>query len=153
MKALVVLVGLCGIAAADVHTNKAAKVSVDIPKTYKMTETSDVMRGESADKAVALFYWNIDTSDPAEAEKKLAGELYSMVGSLQWQKPKAQKVHGMEAQWIDGSGRSVGDTLDIRMVLASAARPVMVVAIVDHAKADAHKAEIDGILKSLKPAK
>lgn len=156
MKALLVVIALCGVAAADVHTNKAAQVALDIPKTYKMTEQDELMRGESGDKAVALFYWNVDTGKTDEALQKLASELYSMVGSLQWDKPKAEKVHGLDAQWISGTGRSVGNTLDISVVLAgptATKKHVMVVGIVDHAKADAHKAEIAGILKSLKPAK
>lgn len=156
MKALVVLALLCAVAAADVHTNKAAKVTLDVPKSYKLTEQDDVMRGESGDKAVALLYWNVDTGDTDEAIKKLTGELYSMVGSLSWDKPKAEKVHGLDGQWITGTGRSVGNTLDITVLLAgptATKKHVLVVGIVDHVKADAHRAEIAAILKSLKPAK
>jgi hypothetical protein len=156
MKALVVVALLSGVAAADVHTNQAANVSVEIPKTYKMTEQADVMRGESADKAVALFYWNVDTGKVDEALKKLDAELYSSVSKLTWGKPKAGKVNGLPAEWIDGTGTSVGTTLDIQVVLAgptSTKKHVMVIGVIDHAKADAHKAEIAGILKSLKPAK
>jgi hypothetical protein len=156
MKSLAIVVLLANAAAADVHINKVSKVSVDVPKTYKMTDKDDVIRGESADHAVALFQWNVDTSDPAEAEKQLATELYAMIGSLTWDKPRSEKVGGMAASWIDGTGRSVGNMLDIHMVLAgptAAKKHVIVAAIVDHAKADAHKAEITAILKSLKPAK
>jgi hypothetical protein len=156
MKALVVVALLCGVVSADVHTNKVAKVTLDIPKTYKMSEQDDVMRGESADKAVALFYWNVDTGDADEALKKLAEELYKAVGSLAWDKPKAEKVHGLDAQWITGTGRSVGNTLDLTVLFAgptATKHHVLVVGIVDHAKAEAHKAEIAAILKSLKPAK
>jgi len=156
MKALVVVALLCGVAAADVHTNKAAKVTLDIPKGYKMSEQDDVMRGESADKAVALFYWNVDTGDADKALQKLGEELYKAVGSLAWDKPKAEKVHGLDAQWITGTGRSVGNTLDLTVLLAgptATKHHVLVVGIVDHAKAEAHKAEIAAILASLKPAK
>ena len=156
MKSLLVLVALCSAAVADVHTNKVAKVSLDVPKTYSMTEQDEVMRGESSDKAVALLFWVVDTNDSDEAIRKLTGELYSMVGSLQWDKPKADKLNGLPVKWIDGTGRSVGNTLDIRVVLAgptAAKKSVLVVGIVDYAKADAHKAEIAAILKSLKPAK
>jgi hypothetical protein len=121
-----------------------------------MTDKDDVIRGESADHAVAVFQWNVDTSDPAEAEKLLATELYSMIGSLQWDKPRSDKLNGLDATWIDGTGRSVGNTLDIRMILAGptgARKHVILATLVDHAKADAHKAEIAAILKSLKPAK
>jgi hypothetical protein len=155
-KSLAIVLLLTGIAVADVHTNKVAKVAVDVPKTYKLTEQDDLMRGESADKAVALLLWVVDTGDPDAALEKLSGELYSMVGSLAWDKPRTEKVNGLAATWIDGTGRSVGNTLDLRVVLAgptATKKYVMVVGIVDHAKAEAHKAEIGAILKSLKPAK
>ena len=156
MKALVVLALLSNIATADVHTNKNAKVTLEIPKSYKMTEQDDLMRGESGDKAVALFYWNVDAADADEALKKLGEELYKAVGSLAWDKPKAEKVHGLDAQWITGTGRSVGNTLELTVLFAgptATKHHVLVVGIVDHAKADAHKAEIATILKSLKPTK
>ncbi len=156
MKALAVVIALGGVAAADVHTNKAAQVALDVPRTYKVTEKDDLMNGESADKAVALLYWNVDADKTDDALQKLGSELYSMVGSLQWDKPRAEKVHGLDAQWISGTGQSVGNTLDISVVFAgptATKKHVMVVGIVDHAKADAHKAEIAGILKSLKPVK
>jgi hypothetical protein len=156
MKALVILALLSTVATADVHTNKNAKVTLEIPKSYKMTEQDDVMRGESADKAVALIYWNVDTGNIDDATKKLAQELYSMIGSLTWGKPRTEKVNGLDATWVDATGRSANTSLDISVVLAgptSTKRYAMVVGIVDHAKADAHKAEIAAILKSLKPAK
>jgi hypothetical protein len=156
MKALVVLALLSNIATADVHTNKNAKVTVEIPKSYKMTETDDIMRGESDDKAVALFYWNVDAANIDDATKRLGQELYSAVSGLTWGKPRTEKLNGLEATWIEGTGKSLNASLDLSVVFAgptSTKRHVMVVGVVDHAKADAHKAEIAAILKSLKPAK
>jgi len=156
VKILVLLLALAGVAGADVHTNKASGVSVDVPKTYKLTEQDALIRGESADKAVALFFWVIDTGDPDEAIKKLSAELYSAVGSLSWDKPKADKQAGLAVTRITGTGRSVGNTLDLSVLLVgptATKKYAMVVGIVDHAKADAHKAEIAAILKSVKPAK
>jgi hypothetical protein len=157
MRALVIsILAWSAVAAADVHTNKLARVSLDVPKTYAMTDQDALMRGESADKAVALLFWVIDSNDPDAAIKRLSSEIYSMVGSLHWDAPKADKLNGLPVTWIDGTGRSVGNSLDIRVVVAgptAAKKSVMVVGIVDHAKADAHKAEITAILKSLKPAK
>lgn len=144
------------VAAADVHTNKLARVSLDIPKTYSMTDQDDLMRGESADKAVALLFWVIDSNAPDAAIKRLTSELYAMVGSLRWDKPKPGKLNRLPVTWIEGTGRSVGNSLDIRVLVAgptAADKSVMVVGIVDHAKAGAHKAEITAILKSLRPAK
>ena len=72
-KLVLAVLAWSAVAAADVHTNKVAKVSLDIPKTYTMTEQDELMRGESGDKAVALLFWVVETNDPDEAIKKLTG--------------------------------------------------------------------------------
>lgn len=147
----------CAVAAADVKTAKNAKVTVTTPKGYKVEAKDDnVLRGESADKAVAVFVWTVDTTDLDAAQKMLAGELYSSVAALKWDKPRTAKVHGLPAQFFEGSGRAVGAALDIEVVLVgptSTKKGVIVMAAVDHEKRAAHQAEIDAMLKSVTPLK
>lgn len=147
---------LAGVAAADVHTNATAKLSFDAPKTYKLTEQDTQMKGESADKAVALVFWLVDSGDADKAEHSVATELYTALASLAWDKPKPAKVNGLPATFIDGTGRTAGKALDLQMVVVgptATKKYAILIGIVDHAKTDAHKAEITAILKSLKPAK
>jgi hypothetical protein len=156
MKSLLILCALCSAAAADVHTNKAAKLSFDAPKTYKLTEQDDSMHGESADKAVALAFWVVDSGDPDAAKANLTGQFYTMLASLQWDKPKAAKVNGLAANWIDGTGRTTGKKVDLQVLVVgptATKKYAILVGIVDEKQADAHKAEITAILKSLRPAK
>ena len=156
MKSLVVLCALSGLAAADVHTNAAAKLSFDAPKTYTLTEQDTQMKGESEDKAVALAFWLVDSADPDPAKKAVEQQFYSALASVQWDKPKAARLNGLAANFIDGSGRTTGKTLDLQMVVVgptASKKYAILIGIVDHAKAAAHKAEITAILKSLKPAK
>ncbi len=157
LAACVLLLVCSGVAAAEVKTAKNAKVTVTTPKGYKVDAKDDnVMRGESKDKAVAVFVWTVDTTDVASAQKMLAGELYSSVAGLKWDKPRTDKVNGLPAAFFDGSGRAVGAALDIAVVLVgptATKKGVIVMAAVDHEKRAAHQAEIDTMFKSVKPLK
>lgn len=156
MKSLLILFALAGAAAADVHTNAAAKLSFDAPKTYKLTEKDAQMTGESDDKAVALAFWLVDSGDTDKAKQSVATELYTALASLAWDKPKPARLNGLAANFIDGTGRTAGKTLDLQMVVVgptATKKYAILIGIVDHAKANAHKAEITAILKSLKSAK
>lgn len=156
MKSLVVLLALAASAAADVHTNAAAKVSFDAPKTYKLSEQDATIKGESGDKAVALAFWLVDSGDADHAKAEVAQQFYRMIGSLQWEKPKPARVNGLAATFVDGTGRTTGKKLDLHMVVVgptASKKYAILVGIVDEAKADAHEAEIAAILESVKPAK
>ena len=156
MKSLVVLMMLAGVAAADVHTNKTAKLSFDAPKTYKLSEQDTQMKGESDDKAVALAFWLVDSGDADKAKQSVATELYTALGSIQWDKPKPERLNGLAAVSIDGTGRTTGKVVDLHMVVVgptATKKYAILIGIVDQAKADAHKAEIAAILKSVKTSK
>ena len=96
------------VAAAEVRTSKAAQVSIEIPASWKIDAKDELMRGESADKSVALFFWVVDSADAKEALKKLDGELYQAIAKLTWEPAKATKIHGLAASYVDGHGTSVG---------------------------------------------
>jgi hypothetical protein len=152
----VLLVVLCATARADVKTVKAAKLSIDVPATWKVDVKDDTLKGESKDKDIALLAWTVDSADVAAAQKKVEGELYSAVASLKWSKPTTAKVHGLAVSYVDGIGHAVGGDVDIKTAIVgptAAKKAVIVVAAVAHAKADAHKAEIKTLFESAQAAK
>ena len=156
MKSLLVIIALAGMAAADTHTNKATQLSFDAPKTYKLTEQDLAIKGESGDKAVALAFWVVELGDAEKAEHDVATQFYTMIGSLQWDKPRTGKVGGLPASFVDGTGRTAGKKLDLHMAVVgptATKKYAILVGIVDQAQAAAHQAEIATILKSLRPAK
>lgn len=156
LASLGIVLALAASAAAEVHTSAAAKLSFDAPKTYKLTEQDAAMKGESDDKAVALAFWLVDSGDADHATNEVAKQFYTMIGSLQWDKPKPARVNGLAATFIDGTGRTTGKKLDLHMVVVgptASKKYAILIGIVDGAKADAHKAEISAILKSVKSAK
>ena len=153
---LVILAALCGVAAADVHTNKVAKLSIDAPGTYKLSEQDLQMKGESNDKAVALAFWLVDSGDPGHAELDVTGQFYAALGSIQWDKPTETKVNGLPAHRVDGTGRTAGKTVDLHLVVVgptATKKYAILIGIDDKKQAAAHKTEISKILKRLRPAK
>ena len=143
-------------ASADVKTVKTAKIAVDVPGAWKIEVKADTLKGESKDKDIALMAWTIDSADVAAAEKKLEGELYSAVASLKWTKPTTAKVHGLAVAYVDGSGHAVGGDVDIHTAIigpSSAKKVLLLIAVVAHAKARVHEAEIKALLASAKRAR
>lgn len=153
--ALVVFV-LASVAHAEVVTVKAAKLTLDVPATWKI-EVKDVsIKGESKDKEIALLVWTVDSADATTAMKTIEGEIYSAVASLKWGKPTTAKVHGLGVSFVDGIGHAVGGDVDIKAAIVGptkAKKAVIVVAAIAHAKLDAHKAEVKALFDSAAPAK
>jgi hypothetical protein len=150
------LLVLSGIASADVVTVKAAKVTLDVPKTWKIDIKDVSIKGESKDKEIALLVWTVDTADAAAAQKTIEGEIYSAVASLKWGKPTTAKVHGLGVSYLDGIGHAVGGDVDIKAAIVGPTtmkKAVIVVTAIAHAKLDAHKAEVKALFDSAAPAK
>jgi len=159
MTRLLLVIALCalgGIAGATPRTSKAGKVSIDVPASWRVIVTDDTMKGESGDKEVALLSWVVDSADVAAATKKLDGELYGAVAHLTWGKPRKARVHGLRASYVDGTGRAVGGTLDVKVIVVGPTptkKGLIVVAAVTHAKLAAHAAEIQTLFQSIRRAK
>ena len=154
--AIVAVLAASTVARADVKPAKAAKLSLDVPATWKVTVTDDTMKGESKDKDIALLVWTIDSADVPAAEKKLEGELYRAVASLKWGKATTGKVHGLPVTYFDGIGHVVGGDVDVKAQLVGPTKTkkvLLVVAAVAHAKVEAHTAEVKALFDSVQPSK
>ena len=155
LRALAALVLLTSVAHADVKTVKAAKLSLDVPATWKVDVKDVSIKGESKDKEIALLVWTVDSADATAAMKTIEGEIYSAVASLKWSKPTTAKVHGLAVSYVDGIGHAVGGDVDIKAAIVGptkAKKAVIVVAAIAHAKLDAHKAEVKALFDSAAPA-
>jgi hypothetical protein len=156
--ALVLLLAFGGLASADVHRNKAGKVSIDIPKKWTVDVKDEMIRAVSPSNEVALVVFIVESADVKAALTKLEGELYSSVQGLKWvDKPKKLKVNKLAATFVEGVGVSSRATqLDVLVTVAGptpAKKGVIVMAVVDHDKLATNKAAIQAIFQTLKPAK
>jgi hypothetical protein len=154
----VFLLALTATARADVHASKAGKVSVDIPKTWTVTATDELVRAASPDNQVAFFFWIVETADVKTNVKQLEKELYSSIQGLRWvNKTKKLKINGLRASWVEGVGINVASSqLDVLVVIAGptkAKKGVLMVAVVEHDKLKANQKVIQAMFESLKPTK
>jgi len=156
MIAMVFVGVVFGTAAAEVRTNKSAGISIDVPSAWKVDVKGEVMSGESADKAVALMFWVVDKSDAKEAMKLLDKQIDKVVKDGKWEKPSDITVNGMKGLHSDGTGTVNGKAADMMVAILGPTptkKGIIIFAAVEHAKLDAHKAELKDIFASLKAAK
>lgn len=157
---LVLLIALAvpGLARAEVHPSTAGKVSVDIPKTWSVNATDELIRAASPDSAVAFVFWVVPSTDVKENVKNLEKELYSSIQGLRWvEKTKKLKINGMAATWVEGIGVNAAETaLDVLVVVAGPTKTkkgVVMLAVVEHDKLKANQKTIQAMFKTLKATK
>ncbi|HTL36274.1 MAG TPA: hypothetical protein VL326_24245 [Kofleriaceae bacterium] len=155
---LVLLMGLTGLAHADVYASKAGKVSVDIPKKWSVNATDELIRAASPDSQVAFVFWVVEKPDVKAALTKLEGELYNSIQGLKWvDKTKKLKINGMAATWVEGLGVNAAENqLDVLVVVAGPTKTkkgVLMLAVVEHDKLKANQKSIQGVFQTLKATK
>jgi len=162
MRALLVLLVLAvswaGSAHADVHTSKAGKASIDIPKKWSVTATDELVRAVSPDSKVALVFWVTDSTDTKAALTKLEGELYSSVQGLKWvDKTKKLKIGKLPATWVEGAGLTATAKQLVFLVVVDGPTPgkkgIIMFAAVEHDNLAAMKPAIQSVFQSLRPTK
>jgi hypothetical protein len=154
--ALVLVTSLSSFGYADTKEIKAAKLSVTVPDDWKLAVKDVGLTGESADKQVAVLVWSVDTVDAAAGQKKIEGELYSMIFSPKWDKPTTGTGHDLGITYLVGTGKAKGGDVTIRAAVVGPTakkKGLLIATVVRVDKLDAHKAEIDKILNSVQATK
>jgi len=154
LAALAVIVAVAP-ASADVHVNAAAKISVDVPKAWKLAGGGDRMVAADPKEEAAVTLIVTDTGDAKKALEQLDKQMGSQIKDSKLDQPAKIDLNGMQAIMIKGSatmnGKKVG--LMIMAVLTPINKVMNVMAVVEEAKFDVHQKELTAILMSIKPAK
>ena len=151
----VVLAGFSSLAYADVKPHKAAQISVDVPTGWK-TQAPDVNTMLVTDpKEDLIFRMMILDEGDVQAALKTANEKiqkgYQDIKCPADMKPI--KLNGMDAATQDCTGSRGGKPVDLGLLLVRtpSTKILMVLAVVDHSKLEAHKSEMTTFLLSIKP--
>jgi hypothetical protein len=155
---LLVLLGSATAARAEVHASKTAKVSIDLPKTWKVDTTDTFIRAASGNNEVGFALLVIDKPDTKAALSRLEGELYSAVQGLKWvDKTTKMKIHGLPSTLVQGVGVNArAAQLDVLVVVSGptpAKNAVVMFAAVEHDKLAANKKAIMAAFNSLRRTK
>lgn len=146
-----------GIAAAEVRTSQAGKVSVDIPSSWKVkTDKSGLLIGESKDDSVGLMFWVIDKFDVAESLEKLDAAVKGKITKIKWEQKKDADINGLKGIRNIGTAVIKGKPAYLMLAVVGPTpsnKGVIVFGAVEQSKLTEHKAELVNIFDSLKPIK
>ena len=155
-----------GAAGAGVHVNAVGQVSLDIPSTWKVTDSSKgktqkggssgMLVAQSKDDAVGLIFWVVGKADTKQAIKFLDNLLRDKIKNAKWDKPQDANINGMKG--IRNAGTATIDGKEAVLMLAIVGPTptklgVVVLAAVEKAMLDSHKTELGNIFDSLQPVK
>ena len=158
-----------GSAGAEVRTNTAGQVSVDIPSSWTIADpgkgktpaqkkaAAGLLVAKSKDDAVGLIFWVVDKSDAKQAIKLLDKALEGKVKNIAWdnKKPLDANINGMKGIKNTGSALIEGKEALVMVAVVGPTptkKGVIIFGAIDKAKVTEHKAELVNIFDSLKPA-
>ncbi len=153
--ALAFTVAAVAPAAAEIHTHAGAKVSIDIPSSWKVgTDKNGLLVGRSADDAVGLLFWALDTSEAGKAFATLDKQVGGKLTDMKWpNKPQTWKKNGLSGFRNAGTAKFEGKDVLVIVGVAGGKKEkqgVIVFGAIDVAKGKEHKAELENIFASLK---
>lgn len=143
-------------ARAEVLTSKAGQVSIDVPSGWKSAGKGDVLTIADPTGEVAVLFFVVEKGDLKKAGDYLDAQLAKTATDIKWaDKPKQLTVDGMPGLALDGTCAVNGKPVKMGAVFLAtpAKKGLVVLAMVDADKHDAHKAEIKSLFGSLKQAK
>jgi hypothetical protein len=150
------VIALCaGSAVAEVRTNKAGGVSVDIPSAWKVdVNKNGVLAAESADKTIGLMFWVVEKADAKESLKLLDKGLEGKVTAIKWGKASEANINGMKGIKNAGTAKVAGKDAFVMLAIVGPTptkKGVIVFGAIEQSKLSEHKAELSNIFDSLKP--
>ena len=143
-------------AFAETRTHAAAKVSIEIPAGYKVEAGENNMTITDPAGELGVFFLILESDDLQKALKAVDKEVGKVAKGVKWDdEPSEVKLNGMDAVGLDGKGTvdGVAAELGVMLVNTPADKILLVLGAVESDKAKKHEAAVEGMLKSIKPAK
>ncbi len=140
---------------AETLTNNAAKVTIKVPKDWKVKKDGEAvtLSDKADDIAVAVIV--IDAGDLKTATKRLEKNLEKKIQKLHWDdEGKKVDINGMKGIMLDGGGKLDGKVVDIAVLLLDTPakdKDLVILVIGDDDDMEEHKDELKFIFKNLKP--
>ena len=152
---IIVLAGFSSLAYADVKPHKVAQISVDVPTGWK-TQAPDENTMVIIDSKEELKFrmMILDEGDVQASLKKANEKIQKAFQDVKCPADlKPIKLNGMDAATQDCTASLGGTTVDLGLLLVRtpAKKILMVLAVGEHARVEARKAEITAFLLSIKP--
>jgi hypothetical protein len=154
--ALCSLVSFAGAASAEVLVHAGAKVQINVPKGWNQKQDGDVLAINSPDKAVSVVFVVLEQKDAEKAFALMDKSVENAVGEVEWEhdgKAVDEDINGMPTSEWNGSAKHGSVYVDVLSIDTPADKNLGVYWFTAAAAEKKYQAEINTIVKGLKPAR
>jgi predicted Zn-dependent protease len=153
---LAVLFAFAPPARAEVRTHDGAKITVDVPKGWKIEADEDSMTVTDPKEELAFYLQVLDVKDIKKAADAIDGEIGKQFQDVKWdEEPDTTKLNGMDAITLEGKAKVDGKPvhLGVAILMTPAKKALLVLGAVEADKEKKHEKDITSFFASLKPLK
>lgn len=154
--ALSALALMASPAAAETKTHAAAKIQMDVPTGWKMQAKGDVISVADPTDELGFVFIVTDAKELDKVVGKLDKEVGKIASDITWKKkqPEPLTLNGMKGLGNKGTGKVSGKNADLALLLirTPADKVLLILGAVESSKKEAHKAEVQQFIASIKPA-
>jgi predicted Zn-dependent protease len=143
-------------AFAEVKTHPTAKVSMDVPDGWKMGGKGDTVTVTEPKGELAFILMVSEAADFQKSVTALDAQVAKVASDIKWaqKEPTPTKLNGMDGIMNKGSAKVQGTPADLGLLVLKtpSGKALLVLAVVDSSKKEAHKDEAKAFVESIKPA-
>ena len=120
MKKIIIIVGALFFAGSTNPTwypHHESGVTVDIPRSWKVTGDANSLQAKTKDGNAAVFLKVLPAEKAEAALATLDAELAKTIQDLKHNPAEELEVNGLRAYWIDGTGSVDGHSVEVDVIL------------------------------------
>jgi len=144
---------IAGSSNAVWYPHEDSGVTVDIPRSWKVTGDANSLQAKTKDGNAAVFMRVMPAEKAEAALAALDAELSKVVQDLKHNAAEELEVNGLKAYWVDGTGQVDGHNVEVDVILVQTPKgqSLLVFGIIaEEAAKKQHKGMVR-ILRSIKP--
>jgi hypothetical protein len=141
-------------ALADTITHRLAKVTIDVPDTWKSATNGDVITLADQHENVAISFGVVDAGAVHHATKVAVSNLGEKIKHLNFKAEQAVSFNGLAGYAIEGDGTVDGKDISLMVAVLdtpSDDKDLLIVALGEDVKLVKHKDEVLYIFNHLRP--
>ncbi len=120
MKKIIIIVCallFAGSTNAKWYPHHESGVTVDIPRSWKVTGDANSLQAKTKDGNAAVFLKVLPAEKAEAALATLDAELAKTIQDLKHNPAEELEVNGLRAYWIDGTGSVDGHSVEVDVIL------------------------------------
>jgi hypothetical protein len=144
------------VASAEVLTHAGAKVQINVPKGWHQKQDGDVLHISAPSNELQIVFIVLSQSEAKQAFKEMDKAVEDAVGEVEWErdgKAAEEEINGMPAWEWNGSAKNETIYVDVLSIDTPSNKNLGVYYFSSGDAEKKYKADIEAIVKGLKPMK